>query len=455
MAHHRSGSAPMVVYTRTQSMSPPRLPEQRAQSMSPPRMSEQRAQSQSPPRMGSLRKQSKSPPRVREQRTGSAPMVVYTRTQSMSPPRLPEQRAQSMSPPRMSEQRAQSQSPPRMGSLRKQSKSPPRVREQRTESKSPPRLAEEDGAQSTSPPRSRSRGHHRPRDSSDPQSAGSEKTQNSGRTRGKHRRATPTPSQRPEPADSDLHAACWTGNMAAVKRMLSQGQSDIGGRGGLLRMTPVMTAAYEGQVDVVKIMVSEGADVSLVDEYGDNILHFACVGGDVETVKFMLSLHVVDNNSRGGGSLTPVMKAAWNGQRDVVELLVSEGADVSLVDEVGDNILHWACIGGDVETVKFMLSLNVADINSRGRWSRTPVMEAAWNGQRDVVELLVSEGADVSLVDEVGNNILYYACLGGHVETVKFVLSLNVVDIDARNNAGQTAADVARRAGHEEVVKLL
>ncbi|XP_048246412.1 E3 ubiquitin-protein ligase mind-bomb-like [Haliotis rufescens] len=120
-----------------------------------------------------------------------------------------------------------------------------------------------------------------------------------------------------------------------------------------------------------------------------------------------------------------------------------------------DNTLHFACNGGDVETVEFVLSLNVVDINSRGVWSWTPVMTAAERGHREVVKLLVSEGADVSLVDVDGDNILHYAFIRGDVATVKFVLSLNVVDIDARNNIGLTAADMARLGGHKEVVKLL
>ncbi|XP_048242814.1 serine/threonine-protein phosphatase 6 regulatory ankyrin repeat subunit C-like [Haliotis rufescens] len=82
-------------------------------------------------------------------------------------------------------------------------------------------------------------------------------------------------------------------------------------------------------------------------------------------------------------------------------------------------------------------------------------MEAALRGHRDVVELLVSEGADVSLVDDDGDNIIHWACWGGDVETVKFVLSLNVVDIDARNNSGRTARDEARDWHEEPVVKLL
>ncbi|XP_046582135.1 putative ankyrin repeat protein RF_0381 [Haliotis rubra] len=161
-----------------------------------------------------------------------------------------------------------------------------------------------------------------------------------------------------------------------------------------------MAAALRGHRDMVELLARRGADVSLVDDGGNNILHYACEGGDRETVEFVLSLDGVDINSRGEWrSRAQVMVAARRGHRDVVEFLVSRGADVSLVDDGGNNILHYACEGGDRETVEFVLSLDGVDINSRGGWSMTQVMEAAWRGQRDMVELLVSRGADVSLVD--------------------------------------------------------
>ncbi|XP_071111401.1 ankyrin repeat domain-containing protein 2-like isoform X2 [Haliotis cracherodii] len=116
--------------------------------------------------------------------------------------------------------------------------------------------------------------------------------------------------------------------------------------------------------------------------------------------------------------------------------------------------LYWASEDGNLEEVKRILSRGV-DVNCRSWGSRTPVMRAAWNGHRDVVELLVGEGADVSLVDEDGDNTLHLACRGGDMETVKFVLSLHVVDIDARNIYGQTAAYLARLTGQTRVADLL
>ncbi|XP_067659832.1 uncharacterized protein [Haliotis asinina] len=124
-------------------------------------------------------------------------------------------------------------------------------------------------------------------------------------------------------------------------------------------------------------------------------------------------------------------------------------------DARADADLHDACREGKLEEVKRILDTGRADVNSRDGAGRTPVMWAALRGHRDVVELLVSRGADVSLVDDEADNILHWACRGGDRTTVEFVLSLDAVDVNARNNDGHTAADVARFCGHRQLSDLL
>ncbi|XP_071115898.1 ankyrin repeat domain-containing protein 29-like [Haliotis cracherodii] len=111
---------------------------------------------------------------------------------------------------------------------------------------------------------------------------------------------------------------------------------------------------------------------------------------------------------------------------------------------------------GKMTDVRRILSTGNVNINCRfGRYSRTPVMWAAYGGHREVLELLLKNCADVSMVDSTGSNLLFWACQGGHVETVKFILSLNVVDINARNKAGWKAVGRARHQGHQRVVDLM
>ncbi|XP_048245203.1 ankyrin repeat domain-containing protein 17-like [Haliotis rufescens] len=256
------------------------------------------------------------------------------------------------------------------------------------------------------------------------------------------------------PSFTELHIASEAGDLLRVKLILSKGRVDINRKEWIGR-TPVMLAAGEGHTGLVKLLVSEGADMSLEDRFGINILHSACIGGDVEMVKYVLSRDMVDIDGKVKCGRAPTMLAAENGHRELVELLVSKGAHVIYVDDRRDNILHCACRGGHVEVVKYVLSQDKVDINRRGWKKRTPVMEAALNGNKEVVELLVCEGADVSLVGEAHDNILHCVSKGGVVEVVKYVLSQDMVDINSRGWQKRTPIMVAALNGHKEVVELL
>ncbi|XP_046557440.1 uncharacterized protein LOC124266684 [Haliotis rubra] len=92
---------------------------------------------------------------------------------------------------------------------------------------------------------------------------------------------------------------------------------------------------------------------------------------------------------------------------------------------------YFASRDGNLETVKRILAAGHVDINYRGGvFSATPVMEAARNRHSDVVEFLVGRGADMSLVSSSGGNVLHYACGAGDLETVKLIVSRNVLDIN-------------------------
>ncbi|XP_046548427.1 ankyrin repeat domain-containing protein 50-like [Haliotis rubra] len=150
------------------------------------------------------------------------------------------------------------------------------------------------------------------------------------------------------------------------------------------------------------------------------------------------------------------MWVALKGHREEVELLVTKGASKTLTDRFGINILHSACLGGDVDVVNYVLSHDMADIDSRAQCKRTPMMLAAENGHKEVVELLMGEGADMSLVDKHHDNILYCACRRGHVEVVQYILSQGKVGISSRGSKKKrTPVMMAAAKEHKDVVEFL
>ncbi|XP_048240955.1 ankyrin-1-like [Haliotis rufescens] len=255
--------------------------------------------------------------------------------------------------------------------------------------------------------------------------------------------------------NNPLHDACRKGDLGRVKRILSRGVVDVNSRDKKLGRTPLMMAAQKGHRRIFDLLMRKGANVTLVNAYGNNILHWACLGGHIAMVRYVLSQYSVDVNSRTKAGSTPLMKAAYCGHRDVSDYLVCMGANISLVDEDGDSILHWACRGGHAKMVQHILAQGLVNITSRGIYGRTPLMIAANYGHREVFDILLNEGAQISSVDSNGDNILHLASFGGNVEMVKHILSQNLADINARDKDGDTAAMMAHRKRHRAVYDLL
>lgn len=80
-----------------------------------------------------------------------------------------------------------------------------------------------------------------------------------------------------------------------------------------------MVAAMKGKMDVFKLVVGKGANVSLTDtEHGNNILHAACKGGDMDMVKYIVS-HVMENlNVTNKHLQTPANVAKSQSKTDIL-----------------------------------------------------------------------------------------------------------------------------------------
>ena len=101
--------------------------------------------------------------------------------------------------------------------------------------------------------------------------------------------------------------------------------------------TPLTTAASTGQLEMVRYLVNQGADIhaklttighASKQPDGRNALHLAARNGHLEIVEYLIEAGN-DPNEPGGSGYTPLMLVAENNFYDLADLLIQHGADVN------------------------------------------------------------------------------------------------------------------------------
>ena len=86
---------------------------------------------------------------------------------------------------------------------------------------------------------------------------------------------------------------------------------------------------------------------------------------------------------------------------DVVKCLVSNGASMNTQNSIGDNVLHKAAYGGNLETVQYHI-LKGADIHHKNNKGNTPLYLAWENEHLEIVKYLVMNGSDPNQLNNEG-----------------------------------------------------
>jgi len=125
----------------------------------------------------------------------------------------------------------------------------------------------------------------------------------------------------------------------------------------------------------------------------------------------------------------------------------------STKDALGAMPLHWAALKGQKEEVELLLA-NKADVNARNNAGETPLLWASYMGHKGMVELLLANKAEINARDGSGATPLHAAAQFGYNYLAELLLASNA-DINAKNNVGETPLHFAAAFGHQDVVELL
>ncbi len=304
------------------------------------------------------------------------------------------------------------------------------------------------------------------------------------------------------------------GSVDAIRSLLARG-ADVNATEPLRGQTALMWAAANGHADVVKLLLAARADLRvrsrltrlMVNRADPNDVNTAVIGevsggrstaflfaaarGSVECARLLLDAGAaVDDTAADGASALVI--AVHSGHRALANWLLEKGADPNTAG-AGYTALHAAVLRGDVELVRSLLARG-ARVDARIRHGTptvragggfvlpenltgaTPLLLAAKFLERDMLRLLVTQGANASLALDDGTTALMVAAgvlaqgplfdRRGRIfvlnesddvaalETVRLTLQLGN-NVKAANAQGETALHGAAARGYRSVVSFL
>jgi ankyrin repeat protein len=274
-----------------------------------------------------------------------------------------------------------------------------------------------------------------------------------------------------------LCSAVYRGQLEMVKLLMAKGvdPNNASPDNYFCRGLPLGIAVEKGAFDIVEALIAGGANVNVGDASGWTPLHVAVTSYYSSAVEEALPMASPELGAPQ--DYWNRYRAAYDRIRDnltvrMLGLLIAHGADVNSRDREKTTPLHCAAYHGLQGAVEFLIRKG-ADVNARTardptpdgimwEWDRgfrmepgvTPLHEAVAGWDPNVIDVLITHGAEVNIADESGRTAVHYGAARGFARVVGLLIARGA-DVNARDHTGATPLAIALHEGHMETAKCL
>lgn len=279
-----------------------------------------------------------------------------------------------------------------------------------------------------------------------------------------------------EENDSIVEAAA-KGDFDVVKRIVKKHPDKINTK--MEGKTALQLACYEGHHNIVEFLVKNKADVNIKDSEGDTALHYAAYGKESKILQVLLD-NKATVNAVNAKKQSALHIAVNKGQPNCCKVLVNKGCDPNLKDDDldtamhdaisqkdapndilkyvlgsktakfatensrGFNVLHWAVLKDNKDSVEIIISNDKTCVDSKMKDGSTAMHIAAANDRVEIASILQSKGAaNMNIRDSMKRTPLILAVSQGKKKTMELLITVGC-DINAQDSSGNTALHVAQ-----------
>jgi ankyrin repeat protein len=215
--------------------------------------------------------------------------------------------------------------------------------------------------------------------------------------------------------------------------------ADLSGRDGQFDNTPLrFLAGYRpaqpgaaAALGGVRWLLEHGADPNVRNlRDGETALHAAALSGNVEQARLLLE-HGVDVTLARNDGRTAYALAVRSGHTEIAGLLAERGGATGPLPDV-DEFLG-ACLRADEPAARALLAADPELIHRFGVHEHSRFAQAAGEGRRDAVRLMLKLGFDLARESEWGGTPLHWAAWHGNADVVRELLA-HGAPVDVRDS---------------------
>lgn len=185
----------------------------------------------------------------------------------------------------------------------------------------------------------------------------------------------------------------------------------------------LIQSVASNDLELVKILTQNNSDLDIQDRKGQTALMQAVYGKNIAAAKILIEAGANVNTKDETGN-SPFLLASAMGLYEIVALCLANGADFSIYNRFGGSALIHAAGKGHVEVVRLLASYPGFPVNHINRLGWTAMMESVVvsdGGAKhlDIMKILITAGADVSIADWEGITALTHAKQRGFLDIAK------------------------------------